>query len=42
MKVNLLAACIALRVVGTVFLFSPGVGVKYAQSASQWEERADT
>jgi hypothetical protein len=38
-KVDWLAACIALRVVGVV---SSGVSVKFAQSASQWEARADT
>jgi hypothetical protein len=41
-KVDWLAACIALRAVGGVFVFSPIVGVKFAQSASQWEGRAYT
>jgi hypothetical protein len=36
LKVDWLAACIALR------SFSSGVGVKFAQSSSQWEARADT
>jgi hypothetical protein len=40
-KVDWLAAGIALRVVGAV-VFSSGVGVKFAQSSSQWEARADT
>ncbi len=34
-KVDWLATCIALRVVGAV------LGVKFAQSSSQWEARAD-
>jgi hypothetical protein len=38
-KVDWLAAGIAL--VGAV-VFSSGVGVKFAQSSSQWEARADT
>jgi hypothetical protein len=33
-KVDWLAACIALRVVGTVLFVFPGVGVKFAQSFS--------
>ena len=37
-KVDWLAACIALRVVGIELV----VGVKFAQSSSQWEARADT
>jgi hypothetical protein len=41
-KVDWLAACVALRVVGAVYLFSSGVGIKFAQSFSQWEARADT
>jgi hypothetical protein len=40
-KVDWLDAGVALRVVGAV-LFSSGVGVKFAQSSSQWEARADT
>jgi hypothetical protein len=40
-KVDWLAAGIALRVVGAV-VFSSGVGLKFAQSSSQWEARADT
>jgi hypothetical protein len=35
-KVDWLDACIALRILGA------GVGVKFAQSASRWEARADT
>jgi hypothetical protein len=41
-KVDWLAACIALGVDGAVFIVFPGDGVKFAQSASQWEEKADT
>jgi hypothetical protein len=45
-KVDWLAACIALRVVGDVFvIFSPNMqhlGIQSAQSSSQWEARADT
>ncbi len=41
-KVDWLAAGIALRVVGAVFVVFSGIGVKFAQSASQWEARADT
>jgi hypothetical protein len=46
-KVDLLAACmyIALRVVGTVlvvFLWRWRKNLKFAQSSSQWEARADT
>jgi hypothetical protein len=41
-KVDWLAACIALRVVGTVLVFFSGIGVKFAQSSSQWEVKADT
>jgi hypothetical protein len=37
-----LDACIALRVVGAVLVVFFGVGVKVAQSSSQWEARADT
>ncbi len=39
-KLDWLAACIALRVDGAVFVI-PGVGVKVAQSAIQWEAKAD-
>jgi hypothetical protein len=39
-KVDWLAACIALRVVGTALFVFPRVGVKFAQSSSQWEARA--
>ena len=39
-KVDWLAACIALRVVGAVLVVSFDVGVKFAQSSSQWEARA--
>jgi hypothetical protein len=35
--VDWLAACIALIVVGAVFVMYPGIGVQFAQSASQWE-----
>jgi hypothetical protein len=35
LKVDWLAACIALRVVGALVVFCPGVGVKFAQFASQ-------
>ncbi len=31
-----------MRVVGALLVFSSGVGVKFAQSSSQWEARADT
>jgi hypothetical protein len=41
-KVDWLAACIALRMVGAVLVVSSGDGVKFAQSSSQWEARADT
>ncbi len=40
-KVDWLDACIALRVVELYWLFSSGVRVKFAQSPSQWEARAD-
>jgi hypothetical protein len=37
-----LAACIALRVVGAVYLsFSFEVGVQFAQSSGQWEARGE-
>ncbi len=36
-KVDWLAACIALRMVGAVLVVSSGVGIKFAQSSSQWE-----
>jgi hypothetical protein len=39
-KVDWLAACIALKVVGSVFVISYGVGVQFAQTSSQWEARA--
>jgi hypothetical protein len=32
----------ALRVVGAVLVVFFGVGVKFAQSSSQWEAKADT
>jgi hypothetical protein len=38
-KVDWPAACNALRMVGVVFVFSIGVGEKFAQSSSQWEAR---
>ncbi len=41
-KVDWLAACIALRVVGAVLVVFLGRGVKFAQSSSQWEGKADT
>jgi hypothetical protein len=39
-KVDWLAACIALRVLylALYLLFSSGVGVQFAQSASQWDQ----
>jgi hypothetical protein len=38
-KVDWLAACIALRVDGAVYLlFSSGVGVQFVQSSSQWQQ----
>ncbi len=40
--VDWLAACIAQRVVGAVFVVVPRRSVKFAQSASQWEAKADT
>jgi hypothetical protein len=39
-KVDWLAASIALRVFGAVLVVSSGVGVKFAQTSSQWEARA--
>jgi hypothetical protein len=39
-KVDWIDACIVLRVVGAV-LVSSGDGVKFAQSSSRWEARAD-
>jgi hypothetical protein len=41
-KVDWLAVCIALRVVGAVLVVFLGVVVKFAQFSSQWEARADT
>jgi hypothetical protein len=41
-KVDWLAACIVLRMVGAELVIYSGVGVKFAQSSSQWEPRADT
>jgi hypothetical protein len=41
-KVDWLAIFIALRVVGSVLFIFLGIGVKFAQSSSQWEARADT
>jgi hypothetical protein len=41
-KVDWLAACIELRVVGSISVVSSGVGVEFSQSFSQWEARADT
>jgi hypothetical protein len=40
-KVDWLAALIAVRVVGTVFVIFLGVGVQFAQPSSQWEARAE-
>jgi hypothetical protein len=40
-KVDWLAACIALRVVGAVVIFLQ-LSAQFAQSSSQWEARADT
>ncbi len=37
-KVDWLAACIALGVVGAVLVVSSGISVKFAQSSSQWEQ----
>jgi hypothetical protein len=42
MKVDWLAACIALRVVGAVLVVFLRLDVKFAQSFIQWEARADT
>jgi hypothetical protein len=41
-KVDWLAACNALEWLALYWSFSSGVGVKFAQSFSQWEARADT
>jgi hypothetical protein len=43
-KVDWLTACIALEYsyLALYLLVSSGVGVKFAQSASQWEAKADT
>jgi hypothetical protein len=42
-KVDWLDDCIALMVVGALFLFFSSVGVIFAQPlAMQWEARADT
>jgi hypothetical protein len=41
-KVDWLAVCIALRVAGAVLFIFLGVGVKFAQSSSQWEASAVT
>jgi hypothetical protein len=39
-KLDLLAACIALGVVGAIpYLSFPGVGIQFAQSSSQYEAR---
>jgi len=40
-KVDWLAACIALRVVGAVLAVFLGRGVKFAQSSNQWKGKAD-
>jgi hypothetical protein len=37
-----LAACIVLIMVGDEIVIYSGVGVKFAQSSSQWEVKADT
>jgi hypothetical protein len=42
MKVDRLADCIALKVVGVYFSFSSGIGAQCAPSSSKWETRADT
>jgi len=44
MKADWLAASIALHKewLALYWSFSSGVGVKFAQSSSQWEARADT
>jgi hypothetical protein len=39
-KVDWLAACIALRVVGPVLALC--VSIKFGQSSSQWEAKGDT
>ncbi len=44
-RIGLLAACIAQRVVGAalvVFLLRWRLGVRFAQSSSEWEARDDT
>jgi hypothetical protein len=41
-KGDWLAACIALRWLALYWLFSFGVGAKFAQSSSQWEAKTDT
>jgi hypothetical protein len=41
-KLDWLAACIALRVVAAVLVIFLGIGVKFAQASSQWEARTDT
>jgi hypothetical protein len=41
-KVDCLAACMALRVVGAVLVVFLRRWRKFAQSSSQWEARADT
>jgi hypothetical protein len=41
-KVDWLAACIALRVVGTVMSFSSGVGVQFYSSPAKGKQGKDT
>jgi len=41
-KLDWLDACIALRVIVAVLVVFSGVGVKFAQSSSQWEAWANT
>jgi hypothetical protein len=43
-KMEWLAGCIALRVVGTACIchFPPALAYNFAQSSSQWEAMADT
>jgi hypothetical protein len=41
-KVDGLAACIALRIVDAVLVVFLRRGVKFAQSSSQWEEMSQT
>jgi hypothetical protein len=40
-KVDWLAACIALRWLALYLSFSSGIDVQFAQSSSQWEAREE-